>query len=54
VSFDANGWTWNFSAVMGTATKWWYLAIEEEAAAGGGLTERGIARGVLRGIGRGV
>ncbi len=32
VSFDANGWTWNFSASHGTAVKWWYLAIEEEAA----------------------
>lgn len=29
VSFDALGWTWNFSATEGTAVKWWALAIEE-------------------------
>jgi hypothetical protein len=33
VSFDANGWTWNFGDTLGTARKWWYLAIEECAAA---------------------
>lgn len=32
ISFDANGWTWNFTQSHGTAVKWWYLAIEEEAA----------------------
>lgn len=31
-SFDANGWTWNFTQSHGTAVKWWYLAIEEETA----------------------
>lgn len=31
-SFDTNGWTWNFSATLGTAVKFWYLAIEAEAA----------------------
>jgi hypothetical protein len=29
VSFDANGWTWNFSATEGTIVKYWALAIEE-------------------------
>lgn len=31
VSFDANGWTLNFSAVEGNAKKWWAFAVEEEA-----------------------
>jgi len=36
VSFDANGWTWNFSTTdTGSARQWWYFAVEEEAAAGG-------------------
>jgi len=33
VSFDANGWTWNFSATEATAVKYWALAIEAETAA---------------------
>lgn len=30
VSFDANGWTWDFTTTEGTAVKYWALAIEEE------------------------
>jgi hypothetical protein len=33
VSFDANGWTWNFTTTEGTAVKLWALAIEAEGAA---------------------
>ncbi len=33
VSFDANGWTNNFSAVDGTAKKFWAVAIGEESVA---------------------
>jgi hypothetical protein len=29
VSFDAAGWTWNFTQQLGTVHKWWYLAISE-------------------------
>jgi hypothetical protein len=35
VSFDANGWTLNFSATDGTARQWVALAIGEESAAAG-------------------
>jgi len=31
-SADADGWTWNFSAVEGTAKTWIYCAIETDAA----------------------
>ena len=34
VSFDANGWTLNYSAVDSNAKYFWALAIEEESAAG--------------------
>lgn len=27
VSLDANGWTWNFTAQVGAADLWWYVAI---------------------------
>jgi hypothetical protein len=36
VSMDANGFTINYSAVHSSALQWAVLAIEEEAAAGGG------------------
>ena len=35
VSFDANGWTLNYTAVKANAKLWPYLAIGEAAAGGG-------------------
>lgn len=29
VSFDVAGWTWNFTAQLGTVHKWWYVAFSE-------------------------
>lgn len=31
-SFDANGWTWNFSNTLGSARKWIMLALEQDVA----------------------
>lgn len=39
-SFDATGWTWNFTTTQGTAVQWWYLAIE---AAGGTQYPQSVA-----------
>jgi len=49
-SFDANGWTINFSATDGTARKWPAMAIEAEGA--GGDPEGGLVGGKL--VGRGL
>ena len=47
-SFDADGWTFNYSVAPGTASKWIGLAIGAAAAAGGGLTAGSLS---LMGVG---
>lgn len=41
-SFDTNGWTFNFSAVRGSASKWWAFAVEEDAGSGSTLTPNAV------------
>lgn len=33
-SFDANGWTWNFTQTLGAIRRWWALAIETSVLVG--------------------
>jgi hypothetical protein len=53
-TFDTNGWTLNFPTnVDGTTRRWIGFAVQENVVAGA-FTERGIGRGVIRGVGRGI
>jgi len=38
VEFNAEGWIWNFTTSLGTAVKWWYLAIEKARSPRYGFT----------------
>lgn len=49
VEMGTDGWTLDYTAADGTQRKWWYLAIEEEAVAGGMLNRFGSMQGGISG-----